>query len=60
MVDPENKTMELIKENFKIEPNDVIMTTPVVKGLTFYLLENWGDKNFIGLNGFELFDINGY
>lgn len=39
--------------------NQKIPILPELKGLEIRLLNSWGDKFFIGLNGIEIFDDNG-
>ena len=46
---------ELPKESGVVE----IPILPKGKELTVTILETWGDKNYVGLTGIEVFDQNG-
>ena len=48
-----------LQEIIESYSDKTIPTKPLINGLTCKLLSNWDDKNTIGLNGIEIFNLDG-
>ncbi|KAH7643524.1 hypothetical protein HUG17_5886 [Dermatophagoides farinae] len=52
----ENLKLDEMTKNIVVEEDCIIPEMPTGIELSLILMENWGDQNFIGLNGIEILD----
>lgn len=56
---PTDSNMDILKEFSLISKEDMLPEEPETNGVTIFLIKNWGNKNYMGLNGFEIFNTQG-
>ena len=53
------KKYQIIQQTYNQSKKTKIVQLPTVQTLEFILLDNWGESNYLGLAGLEIFDKNG-
>lgn len=56
MVDDDKETLDTEQEEMSLQVPFAIPSLPRGQVLTLVIESNWGDDNFVGLNGIETFD----